>query len=902
MAGRSELKWHNLEIVDVFKNVGSRNEGLTESEVKERLMKYGKNEIRKEKVTPPWKIFLEQFKNVLIILLIGATTLSLLVGELLDAVVIFAIVVASAGLGFYQEYRSEKAVQLLKKLAAPSATVIREGREMVVSSTEIVPGDIVVLRAGDRVPADIRLIEAFNLKVDEAPLTGESAPVEKSTEALKGDLIISDRVNMAFSGTVVTYGRGLGVVVATGMDTEFGRIAKLVQEERRTSTPLERRIESIGKWLTVFALAVAALVALLGLFRGYPAVEMVLWGVSLAVAAVPEALPAVVTGSLAIGMYEMAKRRAIVRRLPAVETLGSTSIICADKTGTMTKGEMTVKKIYVEDLLIEVSGVGYEPKGEFSLDGKQVDPKAIQSLSLLLKASTLCNDSKLFSDNGKWKVSGDTTEGALLVAAAKGGITEGELGGFERVDELPFTSERKRMTTVHSVPGERKMFVSMKGAPEIVLAKCSYILKNGKVVKLGKEGRQKILAINEKMASEAFRNLAVAYKEELSVPDVLNEEEFEKDFVFLGLVGMIDPPRQEVKEALKLCREAGIKVVMITGDHKLTAVAVAKELGIINGNSMVLTGTELEALSDADFDRIVEDVRVYARVSPEHKMKIVKALKSKGYVVAMTGDGINDATALKMADIGIAMGITGTEVTKETSDMILADDNFSTIVNAVSEGRRIFDNIKKYLTYLLQCNISEIALMLIATLVGLPLPLTAIQLLWVNLTTDGLPALALGVDPPERDLMRRKPRPLKSSLMEKREFLIYFVVLPSILTAMLLSNFFLTFNNEGLLAARTEILTTIIACELAIALSCHSLSKPIVRAAPFSNRYLWYSVLGSFLMQLLVLYIPIAHEPFNITYPTFQDWVLAAISAATIFAVVEISKHFIAPDVKAKNI
>jgi len=902
LADRSELKWHNLEVVDVLKNVGSRNEGLTESEVKERLVKYGKNEIRKEKVTPPWKIFLEQFKNVLIILLIGATTLSLLVGELLDAVVIFAIVVASAGLGFYQEYRSEKAVQLLKKLAAPSATVIREGREMVVSSTEIVPGDIVVLRAGDRVPADIRLIEAFNLKVDEAPLTGESAPVEKSTEALKGDFIISDRVNMAFSGTVVTYGRGLGVVVATGMDTEFGRIAKLVQEERRTSTPLERRIESIGKWLTVFALAVAALVALLGLFRGYPAVEMVLWGVSLAVAAVPEALPAVVTGSLAIGMYEMAKRRAIVRRLPAVETLGSTSIICADKTGTMTKGEMTVKKIYVEDLLIEVSGVGYEPKGEFSLDGKQVDPKTIQSLNLLLKASTLCNDSKLFSDNGKWKVSGDTTEGALLVAAAKGGITEGELKGFERVDELPFTSERKRMTTVHSVPGERKMFVSMKGAPEIVLARCRYILKNGKVVKLSKEERQKILAINEKMASEAFRNLAVAYKEELSVPDVLNEEEFEKDFVFLGLVGMIDPPRQEVKDALRLCREAGIKVVMITGDHKLTAVAVAKELGIINGNSMILTGTELEVLSDTEFDRIVEDVRVYARVSPEHKMKIVKALKNKGYVVAMTGDGINDATALKMADIGIAMGITGTEVTKETSDMILADDNFSTIVNAVSEGRRIFDNIKKYLTFLLQCNISEIAIMLIATLVGLPLPLTAIQLLWVNLTTDGLPALALGIDPPDKDIMKRKPRALKSSLMEKREFLIYFMILPAVLTMILLSNFMWTLGHEGLVAARTEILTTIIVCELAIALSCHSLNKPIIKAAPFSNKYLWYAVIGSFLMQLIVLYVPIAHEAFDVTYPTLQDWTLAAMSAIIIFAVVEISKHFIAPDVKAKNI
>ncbi|MEM3404323.1 MAG: cation-translocating P-type ATPase [Nitrososphaeria archaeon] len=902
MAGRSESKWYNLETSEVLKSFQSRSEGLTEDEAEERLVKYGKNEILREKVTPPWKIFLEQFKNVLIILLIGATALSLLVGELLDAIVIFAIVVASAGLGFFQEYRSEKAVQLLKKLAAPSATVIRDGREKVISSTEIVPGDIVVLRAGDKVPADTRLIEVFNLKIDEAPLTGESTPVEKCSDTLKGDLIVSDRMNMAFSGTVVTYGRGLGVVVATGMNTEFGKIAKIVQEERRTSTPLERRIESIGKWLTIFALTVAALVALLGLFRGHSLIEMVLWGVSLAVAAVPEALPAVVTGSLAIGMYEMAKRRAIVRRLPAVETLGSTSIICSDKTGTMTKGEMTVKKIYVEEVLIEVSGVGYEPKGEFLLDGKRLEPKTVQSLNLLLKASVLCNDSKLFSENGKWKVSGDTTEGALLVAAAKGGVTEDELKGFDRFDELPFTSERKRMTTVHSVQGEQKKFVSMKGAPEIVLERCSHILKNGKRVKLSKEAREKILAVNGKMASEAFRNLAVAYKEESSIPDVLNEEEFEKDFIFLGLVGMIDPPRQEVKEALKLCKEAGIKVVMITGDHKLTAVAVAKELGIINGNSLVLTGAELEEISDSEFDKVVEDVKVYARVSPEHKMKIVKALKNKGYVVAMTGDGINDATALKMADIGIAMGITGTEVTKETSDMILADDNFSTIVNAVSEGRRIFDNIKKYLTFLLQCNISEIAIMLIATLVGLPLPLTAIQLLWVNLTTDGLPALALGIDPPDKDIMKRKPRALKSSLMEKREFLIYFIIIPVVLTAILLSNFVWTLDHEGLLAARTEILTTIIVCELAIALSCHSLRKPIVKAAPFSNKYLWYSVIGSFLMQLLVLHVPIAHGAFDVTYPTLQDWTLAVMSAIMVFTVVEIAKHFITPKVKAENI
>lgn len=887
----SSTKWHAVSKEDVFREVSSSLEGLSEEEAKERLLKYGLNEIKKEKTTSPLKIFAEQFNNVLIILLLAATVLSLLVGEILDALVIFVIVVASAGLGFVQEYRSEKAIQFLQKLAAPAATVIRGGKEKAVSSKDVVPGDIVVLRAGDRVPADLRLLEVFNLKIDEMSLTGESLPVDKETKVIQENTIISDRVNMAFNGTIVTYGRSVGVAIATGMNTEFGKIAKSVQEETKTETPLEKRMDTIGKWLTLFALGVCAVVATLGFFRGYALLDMVIWGISLAVAAVPEALPAVVTGSLAIGMYEMAKKKSIVKRLPAVETLGSTSVICSDKTGTMTKGEMTIRSIYVDDKFVDVSGVGYEPKGSFSIEGVVVEPRKIEGLYKLLKAAALCNDAKLVHEGEKWSISGDTTEGALLVATTKAGIPETELKAHNRINEIPFTSERKRMTTVHVVPEWDKKLVVMKGAPEVVLEKCKWVLKGTRESEMTLKEKNRILAVNEKMASEAYRNLALAYKEETDVPEELDENEFEENFIFLGIVGMIDPPREEVKMAVKLCKDAGIRVVMITGDHKLTAMAVAKEIGILHDeNARVLTGLELERMSDEEYNDIVEDVDLYARVSPEHKMKIVKALKKKGYVVAMTGDGINDATALKMADIGVSMGITGTEVTKETSDMILADDNFATIVNAVREGRRIFDNIKKYLVFLLQCNLAEIAVMLVAILAGLPLPLTAIQLLWVNLTTDGLPALALGVEPPEPDVMKRKPKPQTASIINRKEMLLYLVIIPAILTIILLSNFVWALQNESEVEARTQVLTVMITCELVIALSCHSLKHTIIRAKIFSNKLLWLSIAVSFALQLIVLYVPFMHESFDITYPSVQDWALAGLSALAIFVIVESAK------------
>lgn len=890
MSNPQEIKWHALEAEEVLKILESRKEGLTEAEARERLTKYGPNEIKKEKATPLWKIFVRQFKSILIMLLLVATAFSFLVGEALDAVVILVIVVASASFGFIQEYRSEKAVQLLKKLAAPVATIVREGKERMVSSSNIVPGDIVVLHAGDRVPADLRLLEVFNLKIDESSLTGESMPVEKKTDPVSPDKIINDRTNMAFSGTVVTYGRGLGVAVATGMNTEFGKIASIVQAEEKTETPLERRINAFSKWLVLFMLAICAVVVVLGIMKGASLFTMILTGISLAVAAVPEALPAVVTGALAIGTYEMAKKNAIIRRLPAVETLGSTSVICSDKTGTMTKGEMTVSRIYVDDRFVDVSGVGYEPKGSFSVEGKPIDPKKSDSLYQLLKVAFLCNDSKLHQESEKWIVTGDTTEGALMVVAAKAGITESTLK-HKRINEIPFTSERKRMTTVHALPETENKLVAIKGAPETVLERCKMIVKEGKVLELTVEERKKLSAVNERMASEGLRVLALAYKEEKEVPEKLDEKTFETNFIFLGFVGMIDKPRDEVKDALRLCRNAGIKVVMITGDHKLTAVAVAKELGMIDEeNNMVLTGAELEKISDEEFDKIVESVKIYARASPEHKMRIVKALKNKGYVVAVTGDGINDAMALKTSDIGVAMGITGTEVTKEVADMVLADDNFATIVSAVREGRRIFDNIKKYLVYLLQCNITELGVLLVGTLMAIPLPLTAIQLLWVNLVTDGLPALALGVAPPEADLMNRNPRPRKAGIASRRETLVYFVILPIILTIALLLNFTWSLGNESEVEARTQLLTVMIVCELLIALSCHSLRHPIVKAGLFANKFLLIAIALSFLMQLFILYVPSMYGPFDITQPSLQDWLLAVISGAGIFGLIETLK------------
>jgi Ca2+-transporting ATPase len=901
-----------MDAEEALQALSTRATGLSAEQAKERLGQYGPNELQKEKTTSPIRMFFEQFTDILIIILLIATALSIAIGELTDAIVIIAIVLATAILGFFEEYRSEKAVEALKKMTAPTAMVLRDGKEVKIPSTEAVPGDIVFLYTGDKIPADSRLIESFNLKVDEASLTGESSPVNKNIEACPEEIPLNDRRNMAFTGTVVVYGRGKAVITTTGMNTEFGKIAKMVQMTEEEQTPLEKRTQSIGKWIGILSVVICLAVAAVGVVEGRSILDMILWGISLAVAAVPEALPAIVTGALAVGMYRMAKVNTIVKKLPAVETLGCTSVICSDKTGTMTKGEMTVQRLYVNDQTIKVSGVGYEPEGEFLIEDKKLDPNN-EGLRMLLTTAALCNDSKLEKDTAteRWVIKGDPTEGALVVAAAKAGMWKAELEQQQpRIGEIPFSSETKRMTTVHIVSGKKKI-AYMKGAPEIVLDKCSKILVDGQVHKITNNDRTEILKVNEAIASQALRNLGFAFRD---LPETVNtfDEKIEKDFVFVGIMGMIDPPREEVKEAIYTCKKAGINVVMVTGDHKLTAVAVAKELNLLGENEeegKVLTGEELEKLSDEQLTDIVQKVVIYARVSPEHKMRIVKAWKAKGQVVAMTGDGVNDAPALKMADIGISMGITGTEVTKEASDMVITDDNFASIVKAAKEGREIYDNIKKYLTYLMRCNVMEILVMFISVILvpflarwlspGIPIvadstiALTASQLLWVNLTTDGLPAIALGVDPGDPDIMERKPRDPNESVFTL-DVKLYLTLTPIIMTAMLLFGYFYYKPWESLAQlteARTQLLTAMISMELVNAISARSLKYPVWKVGAFKNKFLWYAVLSSFALQLVVLYTPGLNTAFNVTPPEPLDWAFAILFSAIIFCTLETAKY-----------
>lgn len=887
MGGSEKVAWHSLPIEEVFKILDTSARGLPEEEAEKRLEKYGPNVIEEEKRVSPLRLFVNQFINPLILLLLAATGLSVLIGEILDAITIIAIVLASTVIGFVQEFRAEKAVEALKKLTSPTATVIRGGRETVVKAAEIVPGDILVLTAGDRVAADARVFEATNLKIDESMLTGESTTVEKKPGVLPEDTPLAERENMVFYGTIVTYGKGKAVVVSTGMNTELGKIARSLQEVKKEKTPLEKKMDEIGKALTLLMLIVASTVSFIGLVVWkYGLLDMIVWAISLAVAAVPEALPAVVTGALAIGTYRMAKRNAIVKRLPAVETLGSTTYICSDKTGTMTKGEMTVKKIWVYGKEVEVTGTGYSPKGDFILDGKRVDPLSMESVYQILLASLHNNDARLEKIGGEWRVQGDPTEGALKVLAYKAGLRE----KYERVGEIPFSSERKRMSTIHAIGEDYVLYV--KGAPETVLSLSSWIMVDGEIIELTQEHRQKIVEVTEKYASQGLRNLAFAFKK-VEKKSAWGEED-EKDLVFLGIVGMIDPPRPEVKDALRLCERAGIKVSMITGDHKLTAVAVAKELDMFKEGDIALTGKDLESMSEEELLKNVEKIRVYARVSPEHKLRIVKALKKRNHIVAMTGDGVNDAPALKAADIGVAMGITGTEVAKEAADMILADDNFATIVEAIKLGREIFENIKKYLAYLLRCNITELVVPLIASLASLPLPFTAIQYLWINLVTDGLPAIALGVDPPDPDLLERRPRRPDDPIFSKKEFLLYFVLTPAIATATLTYIFYYQLSSgASLLEARTTIFTAMIMTELLLALSTRSLVHPVFKVGVFKNKFLVAAVIISLALQLFILYFPLARKAFSIVEPTINDWIIGSVASVLVFLSLELLKFFL---------
>ncbi len=886
-----ETLWHAMNIHEVLTMLGTNSQnGLTEAEAKERLVKHGFNELKKEEKVSPFSIVINQFKNVLILILIIAIALSALLGEYVDAGIIAVIVFFVAILGFIQEYKAERALDALKKMLSPSITVKRNGKDDEVLSKELVPGDILILEAGDKIPADARLIENHSLKCDEASLTGESFPVSKDINPLPEGTPVNDRKNALFTGTTITYGRGLAVVTVTGMNTEFGKIAKEVTSIKTEKTPLEKRTDEIGKLLSIFSVSICALVILVSLIREYLVgtvdigfiVKITMFGVALAVAAVPEALAAIVTGALAIGMHQMAKRNALIRKMPAVETLGCTTVICSDKTGTLTKGEMTVRKIFVLNKMIEVSGTGYSPIGELKGIGKEDN----SDIELLLKSGILCNDSELYEKDGKWFVKGDSTEGALLVAAAKDGMNICEIkNGNVRVGELPFSSERKMMTTIHKMKEGNKL-AFIKGAPEVVLKRCSRVLDKNKIINITEKDVTAISTINDEMAKNALRVLALSYKD-ISGSDEYEESKIENDLVFIGLVGMMDPPREEVIEAVRVCKQVHIKPVMITGDHRLTAVAVAKEIGFYNDGDMVLTGEELDKYSDEEFVKIVNNVSVYARVSPINKLKIVNAWKRRGEVVAMTGDGVNDAPALKHADIGIAMGITGTEVTKEAADMVLTDDNFATIVKAVELGRWIYDNIKKYLAFLLQCNIVEVIVIGGVVIILGPeyLPLLPAAILYLNLATDGLPALALGVAPSDPDIMQRPPRNPKESVfsLDVSSFLVRAIIIEVPFL------FFIFFHElADITHARTKIFFLFIIIELIVAINCRSLIHSIFKAPP--HKWLSITVIWELILIALLIQIPAVRNSFGITKPSISDMMMILGFGVFIFVAMEVTK------------
>ena len=887
--------WHGAEAAAVVKELETDiHRGLAEPEAVRRLGQYGTNELRKEEGISPLALFFRQFKNILVVILLVAIALSALVGEVVDAAIIAVIVVFVAVLGFFQEYRAERAIEALKKMLSPTITVLRSGREEEVPSRNLVPGDVMLLETGDKIPADARIVEVHSLRCDEAPLTGESVPVGKHAHALSADAPVNDRKNMVFTGTTVTYGRGKAVVTATGMRTEFGRIAEEVATVKAEQTPLEKRTAEIGKWLGIIALGICLLVAGISLVREYLGkgsvdlpflVTIMMFAIALAVAAVPEALAAIVTGALAIGMRQMAKQHALVRKMPAVETLGCTTVICSDKTGTLTKGEMTVRRLYLAGRPVEVSGAGYDPEGEFRDGDVRLKAVGNRVFDEFLRSGLLCNDSDLQERDGKWLIKGDPTEGALVVAAAKAGMRVRETRlESPRIEEIPFSSERKRMTTIHRTGGAHS--ASLKGAPEVVLSRCTRILDDGGVRPLDEADRAAILRANEEMAGDALRVLAVASRD-LPEDIAYEEEAVEQDMVFLGLAGMMDPPRQEAIEAIRVCREVHIRPVMITGDHTLTALAVAREMGIYRDGDRVLTGEELERMPDEQFRGIVDTVSVYARVSPLDKLKIVKAWKDRGEVVAMTGDGVNDAPALKHADIGVAMGITGTEVTKESADMVLMDDNFATIVKAIERGRWIYDNIKKYLTYLLRANLAEVVVIGGIVLLMGPehLPLLPAAILYINLATDGLPALALGIAPPDPDIMRRPPRDPRESVFSRD-------VLTFILVALLIEVplFFLVFFHDhvDIEHARTEMFFLFIVVELVIAMSFRSLRYSIIKAPP--HRWLVLAILWELALVAALVQLPALREAFGIRMPTAADLGIIAGASIAVLASMEVMK------------
>jgi Ca2+-transporting ATPase len=909
--------WHAHALSEILRRLEtSADQGLTPQQVAQRLETYGPNELAEGGRPSLWKMAYEQFNSFIVLVLIAASIVSAILGDYIEAGAIMAIVLLNAGLGIIQERRAEQALAALRKLAAPDAQAVRDGHRQVIPARQLVAGDIVLLEAGNYIPADVRLIETANLRVEEAALTGESQPVEKDAGIeLRQDVALGDRRNTAFMGTLVTYGRGRAVVVSTGMLTQIGMIAAMLQSVEEETTPLQRRLDQLGKTLGGAALAVCALVFVVGWLRGYNPLGMFLIAVSLAVAAVPEGLPAVVTITLALGMREMIKRHALIRRLASVETLGSTTVICSDKTGTLTQNQMTVTALWVDGMTFEVTGSGYEPRGEILHDGQPVSVDSFPAVATALWVAALDNDAELerLESDGMapvYRGVGDPTETALIVAAAKvGGTREGLARAYPRIDEIPFDSARKLMTTVHKVkeidPGDLSPFyddsvqewevAATKGAPDVILDVCTRVQGiNDETRPMTDEMRSKILEANEALASQALRVLGVAYRVEPDVPDQATPETVERDLTFVGLVGMIDPARQEVKPAIETARKAGIRTVMITGDYPDTAQAIAEEIGLLRPGHRVMTGRELEALGDETLRHEVMRTDVFARVSPQHKMRIVDALRQNGQVVAMTGDGVNDAPALKRADIGVGMGITGTDVVKETADMVLTDDNYASIVAAVEQGRVIYSNIRKFVFYLLSCNLAEIAVIFLATLAGLPSPLTAIQLLWLNLITDGAPALALGLEPGDPDTMDQPPRPPAEPIIN-RIMQIGIGVQTLAITSVTLTAYGigLRMYPQSPELAETMAFTTLSFSELLRAFTARSERYGLHRIGLLTNKSMVYAVGSSLTLLLLVIYIPFLQPIFNTVPLTVQEWEIVLPLLVMPAVAAEITKAFL---------
>jgi len=906
------ITWHAMSTEDVLKKLNTAyQDGLSSEEAARRLEKYGPNQLVEKPRPGFFQLVWEQLKSFVIMLLVVAAVISLLLGEYVDAGAILAIVVLNAVLGVVQESRAEEALAALKKMAAPEAQILRDGHHTTVPASKLVPGDVVFLEAGSFVPADLRLIEAMNLQIDEAALTGESVPVSKNAALkLESDIPLGDRKNTAFMGTTATYGRARGVVVGTGMNTQLGMIADMLQSVEAEETPLQQRLDHLGKVLGVACLIICALVFLLGFVEaiqemGFTAlfqtnaglekvVDLFMVAVSLAIAAVPEGLPAVVTISLALGMTEMVRRHALIRRLSSVETLGSATVICSDKTGTLTQNEMTVTRIWADGTFVEVTGSGYSIEGKFKVDGKEVDIKDYPAITTALWVGVLNNDAQLEKvETGEatpsYRMVGDPTEGSILVAAAKAGAYAPDLNvAYPREDEIPFDSSRKRMVTVHAVRDARAEDISpfskngdteyyaiaVKGAPDIVLGLCNrYQTANDTAAPMTEEKRAEVLAANDKMTGSALRVLGLAYRVLPVKPAEINSDVLEKDLIFVGMVGMIDPARTEVSPALNTARSAGIRTIMITGDYPNTAKAIAETIGLLTPGHKVMTGAELNTLSDEQLAVEVEQTDVFARVSPEHKMRIVDALRANDEVVAMTGDGVNDAPAIKRADIGVAMGITGTDVAKGTADMVLTDDNYASIVSAIEQGRIIYSNIRKFVYYLVSCNIGEILIIFLGTLFWRVSPLTAIQLLWLNLVTDGAPALALATEKGDPDIMDQKPRPPKEPIINKTMLRSTLVVSIAVTIVVLAAFYIGKFTDpEHVEFAETMAFLTLSLAELPVAFTARSEFYPLVKLGFFKNKWMNYAVLASVLLVLATVYVPFLNPIFNTVPLGWAQW------------------------------